>query len=142
MYDRTTAIGLLDGVPKQFGSQEMSQQEIAYAGQRLCALDKQQTASRFSSHQDASKSSNFCGDVAYVAALLTALGFPPSTKLTMTNKIKVCLPYRLREGAEPVTPPRFHYLRFTRALVGRTLSSYGRLAQCLRNPRRCRARGH
>jgi len=88
MYDRTTAIGLLDGVPKQFGSQEMSQQEIAHAGERLCALDKQQAASRFSSHQDASKSSNFCGDVAYVAALLTALGFPPSAKLTMTNKIK------------------------------------------------------
>ena len=95
MYDRTTAIGLLDGIPKQFGSQEMSQHDIAHAGESLCALDKQQTASRFSSHQDASKSSSFCGDVAYVAALLTALGFPASTKLTMTNKIKVgwCLGY-------------------------------------------------
>ena len=89
MYDRTTAIGLLDGVPKQFGSQVMSQQDIAHAGESLCALNKEQAATRFSTHQDASKSSNFCGDVAYVAALLNSLGFPPTAKLTMTNKIKV-----------------------------------------------------
>ena len=89
MYDRTTAIGLLDGVPKQFGSQVMSQADIAQAGESLCALNKQQAATRFSTHQDASKSSNFCGDVAYVAALLSSLGFAPTTKLTMTNKIKV-----------------------------------------------------
>jgi len=88
MYDRTTAIGLLDGVPKQFGSQVMSQQDIGHAGESLCALDKQAAATRFSAHQDAHKSSNFCGDVAYVAALLSSLGFPPTTKLTMTNKIK------------------------------------------------------
>lgn len=88
MYDRTTAIGLLDGVPKQYGSQVMSQQEIVGAGESLCALDKQQAATRFSTHQDASKSSNFCGDVAYVAALISSLGFPPTAKLTMTNKIK------------------------------------------------------
>jgi len=88
MYDRTTAIGLLDGVPKQFGSQAMSQADIAQAGESLCALNKQQAATRFSAHQDASKSSNFCGDVAYVAALLSSLGFAPTTKLTMTNKIK------------------------------------------------------
>lgn len=99
MYDRTEAIGLLDGVPKQFGSRLMSQQEIVDAGERLCKLDKQEVANRFSSHQDGSKSSNFCGDVAYVAALLNALGFDPMTKLTMTNKIKasaesIALSYR------------------------------------------------
>jgi len=88
MYDRTTAIGLLDGVPKQYGSQVMTQQDVVNAGESLCALDKQQAAARFSAHQDAAKSGNFCGDVAYVAALLSAFGFAPTTKLTMTNKIK------------------------------------------------------
>ena len=37
----------------------------------LCALDPKATAARFAAHQDASKSHNFCGDVAYVSTLLT-----------------------------------------------------------------------
>mmetsp|Transcript_26684 Transcript_26684/g.64355 ORF Transcript_26684/g.64355 Transcript_26684/m.64355 type:complete len:455 (-) Transcript_26684:374-1738(-) len=88
MYDRTAAIGLLDGVPKQLGSQVMSQEDIVHAGEVLCGLNHEQVASRFSTHHDASKSSNFCGDVAYVAALLRSLGFSPASKLTMTNQIK------------------------------------------------------
>jgi apyrase/ectonucleoside triphosphate diphosphohydrolase 5/6 len=88
LYDRTAAIGLLDNKLMQVGSQDMSRADIDAAGETLCALDKQQTSARFSSHGDASKSANFCGDVAYISALLTALGFDPSAKLTMTNKIK------------------------------------------------------
>jgi len=54
----------------------------------LCALDQQQTASRFHAHQDASKAHYFCGDVAYLAALLSSLGFSESYQMTMTNKIR------------------------------------------------------
>jgi len=42
----------------------------------------------FLSLQDASKSHNYCGDVAYLAALLRGLGFSATQKITMTNKIK------------------------------------------------------
>jgi len=88
MYDRTAAIGLLDQTPKVFGSQEMSRADIAAAGAAVCALNAAQTAERFKTTQDAAKSNNYCGDVAYIAVLLEALGFDLSTKLTMTNKIK------------------------------------------------------
>merc|ERR1719182_1015835 len=66
----------------------MSVAEIDRAGAELCALDPKATAARFAAHQDASKSHNFCGDVAYLSTLLTVFGFPESHPLTMTNKIK------------------------------------------------------
>ena len=95
MYDRTAAIGLLDGQPRQFGSVAMSYNDIAAAGQlplpaqcggdhsrssevvrdvgeSLCRLSAEETATRFANTQDAAKSNNYCGDVAYVAALLKA----------------------------------------------------------------------
>ena len=88
MYDRTAAIGLLDGKPLQFGSAQMSIDQISAAGETICALDSDGTATRFASTQDAAKANNYCGDVAYIAALLSSLGFGSSTQLTMTNKIK------------------------------------------------------
>lgn len=88
LYDRTAAIGLIDGTPRQFGSQEMSRADIELAGSAICGLDATATATKFATTQDAAKSFNYCGDVAYVASLLGALGFDHRTKLTMTNKIK------------------------------------------------------
>jgi|TARA_B110001469_G_C9326463_1_gene174509 hypothetical protein len=54
----------------------------------VCGLDAEATKVRFASTQDAAKSHNYCGDAAYVAALLSALGMTAKTQLTMTNKIK------------------------------------------------------
>ena len=88
LYDRTAAIGLLDGKMQAFGEQRMTIADIERAGVELCALEHPAVEKRFAAHQDASKSDNFCGDVAYVAALLTSFGFPASHPLTMTNKIK------------------------------------------------------
>jgi len=88
LYDRVTAIGLLDGKLAQFGSQETTLADIERAGVTLCALDQAHTAARFREHQDASKSNNFCGDVAYLSALLASLGFQDDFRMTMTNKIK------------------------------------------------------
>ena len=42
------------------------------AGKAVCALDAEATKARFASTQDAAKSHNYCGDAAYVAALLSA----------------------------------------------------------------------
>jgi len=50
-YDRTAAIGLLDGVPRQFGSVETSIQDIATAGEAVCALDAAANSARFSTTQ-------------------------------------------------------------------------------------------
>ena len=61
LYDRTAAIGLLDHNMQQFGEQKMSIADIERAGMKLCATEQPAVASRFASHQDASKSSNFCG---------------------------------------------------------------------------------
>ena len=88
LYDRTAAIGLLDGKQQPFGEQQMSLAEIERAGAELCALDEAATKARFATHQDASKSSNFCGDVAYLTTLLSSFGFAESYRMTMTNKIK------------------------------------------------------
>lgn len=38
--------------------------------------------------QDSAKSSQYCGDVAYVAALLNSFGFAGGAAVTMTNKIR------------------------------------------------------
>ena len=88
MYDRTAAIGLLDGKPAVFGTQQMTTEAIAAAGEKVCALDKPTTAERFAAAADAPKADNFCGDVAYIVALLRSLGFSSTAPLTMTNKIK------------------------------------------------------
>jgi len=88
LYDRTAAIGLLDGKLQTFGSQQMSIADIERAGAKLCALEPAAVDARFKAHQDASKARNFCGDVAYLSTLLTLFGFPETHTLTMTNKIK------------------------------------------------------
>ena len=82
LYDRTAAIGLLDGKQQQFGSQQMSVADIERAGAELCALEQPAVAARFQTHQDASKSSNFCGDVAYLTTLLTSFGFAETHSLS------------------------------------------------------------
>ena len=89
LYDRVAAIGLIDGHPAQYGSQSTSRAEISVGGASLCSLDATAVASRYTTHPDGSKSANFCGDVAYIAALLGAFGFSDDAKLTMTNKIQV-----------------------------------------------------
>jgi len=88
LYDRTAAIGLLDGKPAQFGSVPMARADIDEKGAALCALGEADVATRFSSHPDGPKANSFCGDVAYLSALLENFGFHEHTRLTMTNKIK------------------------------------------------------
>ena len=88
LFDRTAAIGLLDGKPTTFGSAKMTRDDIEHAAKAICGLDKDATAAKFASTNDASKSANFCGDVVYLAGLLDVLGFDDDRTLTMTNKIK------------------------------------------------------
>ncbi len=88
MYDRTAAIGLIDGKPAMYGTQTMSRADITQAGQSLCAMTRDQLAERYATHPDGSKAANFCGDVVYVAALLDNLGFSENSQMTMTNKIR------------------------------------------------------
>lgn len=79
---------MFDGIPKQYGLIETTLSAIAAAGETICSLDAAATAARFANTQDAAKSQNYCGDVAYIAALLRAFGFGDATPITMTNKIK------------------------------------------------------
>jgi len=65
-----------------------SRADIDLHGAALCALSEGDMTARFRSHPDGSKASSFCGDVAYLSALLETFGFTDNTKLTMTNKIK------------------------------------------------------
>ena len=75
MYDRTGAIGLLDTAPAQFGSLNLSADQIEDKAKEICALDGSATTARFAAAGDASKSANFCGDILYVSVLLEKLGF-------------------------------------------------------------------
>jgi len=61
LYDRTAAIGLLDGNQQTFGSQRMSVADIERSGAQLCALDPKATTERFAAHQVPS-SHTTCGD--------------------------------------------------------------------------------
>ena len=88
MYDRTGAIGLLDTAPAQFGSLNLSADQIEDKAKEICALDGSATTARFAAAGDASKSVNFCGDILYVSVLLEKLGFDEHKGMTMTNKIK------------------------------------------------------
>lgn len=88
LYDRTAAIGLLDGKPAQFGTQTARIADLLAAGEALCHLDESAVAERYKGHPDSSKASNFCGDVAYLSTLLLAFGFPESYTMTLTNKVK------------------------------------------------------
>jgi apyrase/ectonucleoside triphosphate diphosphohydrolase 5/6 len=88
MYDRTGAIGLLDTAPAQFGSLNLSADQIEDKAKEICALDGSATRARFAAAGDASKSVNFCGDILYVSVLLEKLGFDEHKGMTMTNKIK------------------------------------------------------
>jgi len=87
MYDRTKAIGLLDGKPEVYGSASMSRDDIENAAKATCALDLAATTAKFVGFQDAPKSANFCGDAVYLEVLLNELGFEDDASLTMTNKI-------------------------------------------------------
>lgn len=125
LYDRVAAIGLLDGKPAQYGSQVATIADIEKAGAALCALEQSKVAERFSSHPDAQKASNFCGDVAYLSTLLQSFGFSNTDTITMTNKIKV----RLRvvcvgEGKHPPAAVDTLYS------CGRALSWSGRWVPC------------
>jgi hypothetical protein len=88
VYDRTAAIGLLDGKPAVYGSQTATLAQLERAGSQLCALDVSAVAQRFAGNPDESKRDNFCGDVAYVTAILAAFGLPHDTSIIMTNKIR------------------------------------------------------
>lgn len=87
-YDRTVAIGLLDGVSKPYGSQKLRIEDMEIAGEGLCALGERQLTDRFRKHPELDKAEQFCGDVAYISALLRALGFASESQITVTNKIK------------------------------------------------------
>mmetsp|Transcript_71120 Transcript_71120/g.197551 ORF Transcript_71120/g.197551 Transcript_71120/m.197551 type:complete len:448 (+) Transcript_71120:53-1396(+) len=88
LFDRTRAIGLLDGDVEMFGAQRMSIAGIKDAARRLCAMPPSEAQARFASCEDSAKWFNFCGDVTYIAVLLEhGFGIDPSTVLTMGNKI-------------------------------------------------------
>ena len=87
MFDRTAAIGLLDGKPTVYGTAKMSRDDIEHASKATCALDAAATTKKFAAAGDAAKSANFCGDAVYLEVLLDELGFSDDTVLTMTNKI-------------------------------------------------------
>ena len=87
LYDRTAAIGLFDGKPAKYGATTKTLADINRAGAALCTLDTAALAERFGGHPDEDKRHNFCGDVAYVSALLESFGFAESQPLTLTNKI-------------------------------------------------------
>ena len=88
LYDRTAAIGLLDGKPAQFGTQTARISDLLAAGEKLCDLEEPAVTERYKGHPDGSKANNFCGDVAYLSTLLVAFGFPESYSMTLTNKVK------------------------------------------------------
>jgi len=91
MYDRTKAIGLLDGKPEQFGTATMSRDDIERAAKATCEVARQglaATTAKFVGFQDAPKAHQFCGDAVYLEVLLHELGFDDDASLTMTNKIK------------------------------------------------------
>lgn len=75
MYDRTAAIGLLDGKPSTYGSVRMSRDDIEHAAKATCALDLPATTAKFAAAGDAAKATNFCGDAVYLEVLLDELGF-------------------------------------------------------------------
>lgn len=89
LYDRVAAIGLLDGHSVLFGNQSVTRRSIERGGASLCALDHTALASRFAAHPEGDKAHLFCGDVAYISALLASLGFRESTELTVANKLGV-----------------------------------------------------
>jgi hypothetical protein len=88
LYDRTAAIGLMDGKMQTYGSATYRISDMERAGEKLCDMEAKDVEERFKVHQDASKSSNFCGDVSYLTTLLLTFGFPESHEMTVTNKIK------------------------------------------------------
>ena len=88
LFDRTAAIGLLDGKPTTYGTATMTRDDIEHAAKAICGLNKDAVAAKFSAANDAAKSANFCGDAIYLEALLDAFGFDDHTPMTMTNKIK------------------------------------------------------
>ena len=88
LYDRTAAIGLMDGNMQTYGSATYRISDMERAGEKLCHMEADAVTERFKAHQDASKSANFCGDVSYLTTLLLMFGFPESHSMTVTNKIK------------------------------------------------------
>lgn len=88
LYDRTRAIGLLDGVIETFGTQQMTISDIESATKALCAMPSSEQMQRCKDCDDARDWLNFCGDATYLAVLLRhGFGIPPDMTLTMGNKV-------------------------------------------------------
>eukprot|EP00929_Paragymnodinium_shiwhaense_P120819 TRINITY_DN92883_c0_g1_i1.p1 TRINITY_DN92883_c0_g1~~TRINITY_DN92883_c0_g1_i1.p1 ORF type:complete len:446 (-),score=70.22 TRINITY_DN92883_c0_g1_i1:32-1369(-) len=88
LYDRTGGIGLLDGDVQEFGVRNMTIDGIREAGRHLCKTEAKSLEARFRPAEDADKWANFCGDVAYLTALLQhGFGVDPTSVLTLGNKV-------------------------------------------------------
>jgi Golgi nucleoside diphosphatase len=88
LYDRTKAIGLLDGFLEAYGTQSMTTSDIRDAAVSLCNLTPTETKARFEAAEDADKWMNFCGDSTFIVALLEdGFGIHPDANLTMGNKV-------------------------------------------------------
>jgi hypothetical protein len=88
LYDRTAAIGLFDGKPVLSGSQRTSRTQIERGGASLCIMEAQAIKARYRAHPDARQADQFCGDVAYIVALLEALRIAPDAELVVAKEIK------------------------------------------------------
>eukprot|EP00927_Polykrikos_kofoidii_P034168 TRINITY_DN29001_c0_g1_i1.p1 TRINITY_DN29001_c0_g1~~TRINITY_DN29001_c0_g1_i1.p1 ORF type:complete len:452 (-),score=83.51 TRINITY_DN29001_c0_g1_i1:17-1372(-) len=88
LFDRTRAIGLLDGKVEEYGVQNMTVNDIRQAAIELCSSPPDVTQIRFEGCQDGARWVEFCGDVTYLAVLLEhGLGVDPAASLTMGNKV-------------------------------------------------------
>eukprot|EP00928_Gymnodinium_smaydae_P046149 TRINITY_DN30747_c0_g1_i1.p1 TRINITY_DN30747_c0_g1~~TRINITY_DN30747_c0_g1_i1.p1 ORF type:complete len:442 (-),score=118.50 TRINITY_DN30747_c0_g1_i1:98-1423(-) len=88
LFDRTRAIGLFDGKVEEFGAELTTVADIRRAAMSICALTPAEAQRRFADCEDAAKWANFCGDTAYLAALLEiGFGISPDVKLTVGNKV-------------------------------------------------------
>lgn len=88
LYDRTRAIGLLDGVIETFGTQHMTINDIERAAKALCAMEASEQEKRCKDCDDFMKWRNFCGDATYLAVLLRhGFGISSDSTLTMGNKV-------------------------------------------------------
>lgn len=88
LFDRTRAIGLLDGQVEMFGTQAMTLHDIHEASAQLCSSEPGLVQERFASCEDAEKWANFCGDAVYMTVLLEhGFGISRAAPLTMGNKV-------------------------------------------------------
>lgn len=87
-FDRTAAIGLLDGDFRMGGTQNMTVSDMRCAAEALCALGHLEMEARAVGCEDADKWMNFCGDVTYMIVLLEhGIGIDPAKMLTMGKTV-------------------------------------------------------